>query len=122
MVQGATDLGIWSAGGMSKNIGQAARHEFARNLRTALAFRGKSASALASALGVAPASVHGFRQGRAMPCSSLLLAIANDLKVAVEFLLGGKDVEGQIEDVLQNAPPRMTNRQMYIRRLSRGET
>jgi hypothetical protein len=54
-----------------------------------------------------------------MPCASMLLVIANELKVTIEFLLGGKDVEGQIEDVFKNVPPRMTHRQIYMRQVKK---
>ena len=45
---------------------------------------------------------------------SLGTKFSEALNVSVEFLVGGEDVSGQIEDVLQHVPPRMTGRQLYL--------
>jgi transcriptional regulator with XRE-family HTH domain len=85
--------------------------DFARRLRVALAWRGKSGADLARHLDVTPQAVAKFTQGKMMPNSSRLIAIGKFVGASIEYLLGGDDVSGQIEDVLGDAPPRMTERQ-----------
>jgi hypothetical protein len=39
------------------------------------------------------------------------MEITRFLSVSVDYLMGGDDVAGQIEDVMNNRPPRMTQKQ-----------
>jgi transcriptional regulator with XRE-family HTH domain len=85
--------------------------DFARKLRLALAWRGKTGADLARALDVSPQAVAKFTQGKMMPNSSRLMEIKRFLDVSIDYLISGNDVSGQVEDILSNHPPRVTDRQ-----------
>jgi transcriptional regulator with XRE-family HTH domain len=52
-----------------------------------------------------------FNAGKMLPSASRLMEITRFLSVSVDYLMGGDDVAGQVEDVMNNRPPRMTQRQ-----------
>ena len=85
-----------------------------RRILIASAARGMRGADLGRALGVTTQAVHAVTSGKAMPSSGRLMKFAAALNVSVEFLLGGDDVTGQLEDVMQHIPPRMTGRQLYL--------
>lgn len=92
--------------------------EFGRNLRVALAWRKINGTELAALVGVTPQAVAKILNGKMMPSSGRLVQISRALSVSIEFLLGGDDVAGQIEDVLTDKPPRKTARQLYLEQQS----
>jgi len=94
---------------------------FARNLRVAMAARNVSQAGLADAIGVSRAFANAVCLGKKMPSSSRLVAIAKILRVSVDYLMGGDDVEGQIEDLLANREVRKTARQLYLSRMQEGK-
>ncbi len=85
-----------------------------KRILIAAACRDMRGADLARALGVTTQAVHAVTSGRTMPTSSRLMKFAEALNVSVEFLMGGDDVSGQIEDILQHIPPRKTGRQLYL--------
>lgn len=94
---------------------------FARNLRIAMAARDVSNVGLADAIGVSGAFVSALTKGQKMPSSGRLVEIAKVLLVSVDYLMGGDDVEGQIEDVLRNRIVRKTARQLYEEAQQEGQ-
>lgn len=86
-------------------------NDFDRKLRVALAWRGKNDSDLAKHIGITPQAVYKFTSGKGLPNSGKLVEMARFLGVSIDYLLSADDVSGQIEDVLNNATPRMTERQ-----------
>jgi transcriptional regulator with XRE-family HTH domain len=86
---------------------------FNRHLRIAMAARDVTQKGLAEAIGVSVAFVSAICKGQKMPSSGRLVEIAKVLGVSNDYLLGGDDVEGQIEDVLRNRIVRKTARQLY---------
>ena len=95
---------------------------FARNLRIAMAARDVSNTGLADAIGVSGAFISAITKGQKMPSSGRLVEIAKVLLVSVDYLMGGDDVEGQIEDVLRNRIVRKTARQLYEEAQQEGQT
>lgn len=51
---------------------------------------GLSQSALAGAVGVTPAALGAYEQGRRMPAAAVLVALANRLEVSTDYLLTGE--------------------------------
>jgi transcriptional regulator with XRE-family HTH domain len=86
---------------------------FNRHLRIAMAARDVTQKGLADAIGVSVAFMSAVCKGQKMPSSSRLVEIAKVLGVSIDYLMGGDDVEGQIEDVLRNRIVRKTARQLY---------
>jgi transcriptional regulator with XRE-family HTH domain len=82
-------------------------------MRIAMAARDVTQTSLAEAIGVTRAFVSALCKGQKMPSSSRLVEIAKVLGVSIDYLMGGDDVEGQIEDVLKNRVVRKTARQLY---------
>lgn len=93
---------------------------FARRLRVALAWRGKSGADLARHLGVSVQAVAKYTQGKMLPSASRLMQIKDYLGVSVEYLMND-DASGQIDDVLSDLPPRLTTRQAYLRNIGGGQ-
>ena len=87
---------------------------FSARLRVAMAWRGKNGRELADELGISNAAVSKFTTSGGYPNSAKLLKISRFLRVSIDYLMSGPDVDGQIEDVLSNMPPRMTERQAMV--------
>jgi transcriptional regulator with XRE-family HTH domain len=86
---------------------------FNRNLRVAMAARNMAQKGLADAIGVSAAFTSAVCKGQKMPSSRRLVEIAKVLGVSHDYLLGGDDVGGQIDDVLAHRVVRKTARQLY---------
>lgn len=93
------------------------QNTLSRKLRMALAWRGKNGSDLARHLGISVQAVHKFTSGKMYPTSGRLMEVCRFLDVSTEYLLGGDDVDGQVEDILGNVLPRKTARQLYLGQL-----
>ena len=88
-------------------------NDFSVNLRIAMAVRDVSQSALAERLDVSRAFMSAVCSGQKMLSSGRLVHVARILDVSIDYLMGGNDVAGQIEDVLKNRMVRKTARQLY---------
>lgn len=77
---------------------------FPARLRLARAARGLSMRALSEALGgaVSAMSISKYENGKAWPRSSVLIALADQLGVGMDFLAGGEVTEVEITHVLKS--------------------
>ena len=78
-----------------------------------MAVRDVSQSVLAQRIDISRAFMSKVCNGEKMVSSGRLGEIARILDVSIDYLMGGDDVAGQIEDVLKNRIVRKTARQLY---------